>query len=331
MNVYGLLLHLYPASFRNEYGAEMRAVFERRRGQTSGAGALALWLATIGETIVNAAAVHFDILRQDLSYTARMLRRTPGFALTAVVIVALGIGATTAAFSVTDFVLIRPLPFADPERLVNIWERTPGTAHMTCRRPISATGLAMRRCSSALAMITMRPRTLLGAGDPVRVEGSVALARADADAWRVSRSSDACSRRPTTSRGAAGTMILSYRALADAVWRRSVGHRTAGPARRRAVHRHRRDGAASSAFHRPTPRSGLRCGSTNRTTQDRNDNWLYAVGRLQPGVTLAQARAEMDVIARAVAAAVSRTRTRTSALRSSGFQRRGARSSRGCC
>src|SRR5262245_28828781 len=123
MDCYGLLLHLYPASFRNEYGSEMRAVFERRRAQTSASGMPALWMAAIGETVMNAAAVHSDILRQDLSYTARMVRRTPGFALTAVVIVALGIGATTAAFSVTDFVLLRPLPFAEPDRLVNMWER----------------------------------------------------------------------------------------------------------------------------------------------------------------------------------------------------------------
>ena len=64
--------------------------------------------------------MHWDLLRQDLSYTARMLRRSPGFALTALLIVALGIGATTAAFSVTDFVLVRPLPFSEPDRLVKL-------------------------------------------------------------------------------------------------------------------------------------------------------------------------------------------------------------------
>src|SRR4051812_38150567 len=135
MDFYGFLLRLYPASFRNEYGSEMRAVFERRRRQTSSAGALALWLGTIGETVVNAAAVHTDILRQDLSYAARMLRRSPGFAITAIAIVALGIGATTAAFSVTDFVLLRPLPFPEPDRLVTVLERTPGDDQMELSAP----------------------------------------------------------------------------------------------------------------------------------------------------------------------------------------------------
>jgi hypothetical protein len=50
MDLYGLLLRLYPASFRNEYGSEMRAVFKRRRAQTSAAGAPSLWLGAIGET-----------------------------------------------------------------------------------------------------------------------------------------------------------------------------------------------------------------------------------------------------------------------------------------
>src|SRR5471030_1398947 len=125
--MYNLLLRAYPASFRNEYGEEMRDLFARRRREATGPlSAVVLWLQTIAEVIGNAALVHWDLLRQDLSYTARMLRRAPGFAITAVLIVALGIGATTAAFSVTDFVLLRPLAFPHADRLVKVWERTPG-------------------------------------------------------------------------------------------------------------------------------------------------------------------------------------------------------------
>ena len=91
---------------------------------------LALWTSTVFEVVVNALAVHWDILRQDLRYTARTLARTPGFTLTAILVVALGVGANTAVFTVTDFVLIRPLPFPDPERLVKLWERLPGYTEM---------------------------------------------------------------------------------------------------------------------------------------------------------------------------------------------------------
>src|SRR5437899_2380617 len=131
MRLYDLLLHLYPASFRNEYGEEMRALFAERRQRTSGFGAaLALWTETITDTIANAVLVHLDVLKQDLAYTVRMLRRAPGFAATAILIVALGIGATTAVFSVTDFALIRPLPFPNASRLVKIWEKPPGYSRM---------------------------------------------------------------------------------------------------------------------------------------------------------------------------------------------------------
>src|SRR5262245_52736746 len=123
MRFYRLLLRLYPASFRNEYGGEMESVFLRRRQEASGIAVAGLMLGAIGEVAVNAVGAHVDILRQDLSYTARVLRRSPGFAITAAIIVALGIGATTAAFSVTDFVLLRPLPFPEPNRLIKISER----------------------------------------------------------------------------------------------------------------------------------------------------------------------------------------------------------------
>ena len=135
MTFYDLLLRLYPASFRNEYGGEMRAVFARERRRASGLAVPALWLRTIPDVVVNSAGAHLDILAQDLSYTARMLSRAPAFAATAVLIAALGIGATTAAFTVTDFVLFRPLPFPEPGRLVKLWERTPGYSRMELSAP----------------------------------------------------------------------------------------------------------------------------------------------------------------------------------------------------
>src|SRR5215204_7756077 len=71
---------------------------------------------------MTAFARQWDVLKQDLRYTARSLNRARGFALTAILVTALGVGANTAAFSVADFVLFRPLPFADPDRLVRLCE-----------------------------------------------------------------------------------------------------------------------------------------------------------------------------------------------------------------
>ena len=69
MRLYSLLLRLYPASFRNEYGQEMRAIFGRRRRDVHGAAVPALWLGAIAEAGRNAPLVHLDLLRQDLRYS----------------------------------------------------------------------------------------------------------------------------------------------------------------------------------------------------------------------------------------------------------------------
>jgi putative ABC transport system permease protein len=63
-----------------------------------------------------------DTLMQDVRFGWRLLRRTPGFTMAAVLALALGVGATTAIFSVLDRVVLRPLPYPDPDRLTMVWE-----------------------------------------------------------------------------------------------------------------------------------------------------------------------------------------------------------------
>ncbi len=71
--------------------------------------------------------VWLEALRQDVRHAARSLARSPGFALVVVLTLALGIGADTAIFSVVNAVLLRPLPYADADRLVRLVEQVPGS------------------------------------------------------------------------------------------------------------------------------------------------------------------------------------------------------------
>jgi hypothetical protein len=121
-------LWLYPASFREEYGGEMRAIFARRWRRAARVVDRAMLLAeALADALRNAPAAHIDIVRQDLATAWQTIRRARALSATVVVVTALGVGATTAAFSVADHVLIRPLPYHEPERLVRIWQTGPGS------------------------------------------------------------------------------------------------------------------------------------------------------------------------------------------------------------
>ncbi|MBK5257337.1 MAG: hypothetical protein JJE39_15020 [Vicinamibacteria bacterium] len=74
---------------------------------------------TVGGTLTT-------VLFQDLRYALRGLARSPGFAFAALVSIAIGIGDSTAIFTVVNALLVRPLPYADAERLVLLWNRLPG-------------------------------------------------------------------------------------------------------------------------------------------------------------------------------------------------------------
>ena len=77
----------------------------------------------------NAIRVHADLLWQDLAWTLRTLRQSPGFTFTAIGVAALGMGATTAAYTLLDHVLLRPLPYPHPEQLVMLYQTEPSNGY----------------------------------------------------------------------------------------------------------------------------------------------------------------------------------------------------------
>ncbi len=109
------------------------------------------------------------ILQQDLRYAVRTLARTPGFSLLAILILALGIGATTAIFSVVNPVLFQPLPFPHPEQLVMIWEREKdGTSDNTSFATFSDL-VRDTKTLDGIAVMSYWTTTLTGLAEPERL------------------------------------------------------------------------------------------------------------------------------------------------------------------
>jgi putative ABC transport system permease protein len=173
MSLYDILLRLYPASFREEYGLEMRAIFGDRWEQHRGAGShLVLLFEALGDALRNAPPVHWDILRQDVSGALRTIRRAPSLSVTVILVAALGIAATTAVFSIADHVLIKPLPFRDAERLVKIWQLPPGGGTLQVSPAHFRDWQAQASSFESLAAFSLYSANLVGAGEPLRVDGS---------------------------------------------------------------------------------------------------------------------------------------------------------------
>jgi len=298
MRFYDFLLRLYPASFRAEYGDEMRALWARRRRDAAGPLAVdALWIATVFEVFFNAAAVHWDILRQDLRYTARTLARSPGFALTAVLVLALGVGANTAAFSVTDFVLIRPLPFPDSDRLVNLWEKVPSYSRMELAPANYVDWKRMSKSFDGMGAFWNHSVNLVGQGDPERLEAAIVTA----DLLPLLGVQPLMGRVFTAAEdreGAPGTLLLSYQ-----MWQAVFGGDASVIGRRVNLDNAPYEviGVMPRDFHFPSRDAELwmpmQFHEHDDDFRDRTNNYLNVTARLKPGVTLAQARAEMVVVA----------------------------------
>lgn len=119
--IYRWLLRLYPGDFRDEYGQEMSLLFRARATD----GYLRLWLQVLGDMLFHAPREHWSTMKQDLRYAVRQMRRNPGFAAAVMVTLAVGIGGTTAVFSVFQAVLLAPLPYEEAGQLMRLYQQEP--------------------------------------------------------------------------------------------------------------------------------------------------------------------------------------------------------------
>src|SRR6185369_10328556 len=123
--------------------------------------------------LVQAIRTQLELLWQDLGWTQRSLRRSPTFTLTAIVVAAIGIGANTAAFTLLDHVLLRPLPFPNPDQLVVLYQTQVNRGN--ARTPTSPANFfdwqSASKSFEAIGAYTTAPVNLSGQGEPQRLEG----------------------------------------------------------------------------------------------------------------------------------------------------------------
>jgi putative ABC transport system permease protein len=235
-------------------------------------------------------------LLASLRPTIRRLTRTPGFTVVSVVTLALGIAGTTTAFSVINAVLLRPLPYHEPERLVQLWHAAPGLGIPQVEQSDASYTLYRERATRSfvsLASYRTTSANLTGGQEPERVvaaEITSSLGPTLGVAPMLGRNFSAEEDRP----GASPVVLLSH-----ALWQRRYGADRSLVGKPIQVDGVSREviGVMPERFRFPDEsielwlpmvidRANLNTGSFNRT----------AIGRLRPDVTIASAEAELQPI-----------------------------------
>jgi putative ABC transport system permease protein len=229
---------------------------------------------------------------QDLCYGARMLLKNPGFAVVAVITLALGIGANTAIFSVINTVLLRPLPYEDPDRLLYIGTAVQQGAPEGCSLPDFTDWREQSRSFERMAASTPRAFNFTGAGDAERLNGQAVTS--DFFPALSNRLAFGRSFLPEEDRpGASGVVILSY-----GLWQRQFGSNpdAVGQSVMLDGQTHTVVGIAAPDLWLPSEADLWVPLAMDPGQARRRNNSFFVVGRLKPGVSLDQARAEMASI-----------------------------------
>jgi putative ABC transport system permease protein len=236
-------------------------------------------------------------LAQDVRYALRSLRSRPMLVVVAVAVLALGIGASTAVFSVVDAVLLRPLPFADAGRLIVAWQRSPDNSvpFIEVSYPDYEDWRQQARTFEAMAILpTVNSGFLLAGDEPVQVQGRLVSGNffdvlgARALLGRVLR--------PDDDRAGAGRVVV----LGHGLWQRRFGGDPAVVGRKLIVDGMPMQvvGVMPRAFRYP-PKAEMWTPvvpAIPDAVANRGVYWAIVVGRLAPGARLDQARTELDGI-----------------------------------
>ena len=242
-------------------------------------------------------------LLQDLRYAARSLRKTPAFTAIAVATLALGIGVNTAVLGVVNGVLLRPLPFPRPDRLVMIREDMPEKEMpgMTASPPNFLDWRSQNRSFSDLAAFARSSDALTGSGDPEQVD----YASTTGTFFDVLGVRPGLGRTYTAAECTAGKDHVAV--VSHALWLRRFGGRpeVVGSTLRLGGEPYTVIGVAPANFTFPLANHDLwvPLDFGPKVASQRGAHYLSVVGRLRDGVSLTAAEAEMKGIAARLAAA----------------------------
>jgi predicted permease len=240
-------------------------------------------------------------LWQDLRYGARMLLKIPGFSVVVALTLALGIGANAALFSVVNGVLLNPLPYPQPEQLVSLHQRMPSVAAGSISYPNFLDWQKENQTFSAMAVSRGASFALVGAGEAEQVRGR----HCSANLFSVLGVKPALGRNfapGEDERGAAPVVMISAE-----LWQRRFN--AAPDALGKSLAVDDRDYTivgvvpASFSLYRGTDVYMPMGQWNNDRLKNRSAMGLQGIGRLKPGVTLAQAQADLDGVMRRLAEA----------------------------
>jgi len=238
---------------------------------------------------------HSTVL-QDIRYAVRKLSRTPGFTAIAAFTLALAIGATTAIFSVIDGVLLKPLPFRDPERVVRVTNMRDGS-RQSSSVPDFVDIRAQSKSYSSMAALDNQAMNLTGGSEPERVQA----ARVGASFWSLLGVTPEIGRgfAPNEdTQSATRTVVLS-----DGLWKRRFGadQRIIGKTIALDGNSYTVIGVAPAGFSfpdRPDVWIPMVFSPDDINPESRGSHWMGMMARLAPNVTVAQASAELATITR---------------------------------
>lgn len=253
----------------------------------------------------------FTSLPQDLRYGARVLAKSPGFSLIAILTLALGIGTNTAIFSVVNGVLLNPLPFHHPEQLVSLFQKLPNFDNGSVSYLNFNDWRRMNTTFAGMAAYRSTGFNLSGNGEPERLHGEMI----SAGFFEILGVNPIMGRTftPDEDRLGANPTVM----ITEGLWQRKFGGRKDIIGQRMVLDDVGRTivGVVPSSFHfhiQNFQRGGplndvyVPVGEYNEPKfySDRGAGWgLDAIGRLKPGVTVQQAREDMDRVSRDLTAA----------------------------